>query len=335
VRRWGMTCAVPLSTTAAAAFLPLGRREEADRSFRPPVFGPALRQSLCRALLERGPQAANADGRLAKCIAAALDNPGGFFRAELAYLSAEAHHLSASLAESMACAVEYFHIASLLLDDLPMMDDSMERRGRICPHLLFGEGPALLAALALITRAYGLLGHAIASCPPDRQQSGHAFVERCLGVAGIVNGQARDLGFHTAVPSSREARQIALQKTVPLIELALILPALLSGADGVRIRQLRRLSVCWGLSYQAIDDLGDVLLSTQTSGKSTGRDRELGRPNVAWEMGFARSGRYLDRLAAVAQASLDSLLRKNRRLEFLGGFQAALLQRRAALPANG
>src|SRR5262249_37770614 len=57
----------------------------------------------------------------------------------------------------LACAVEMVHACSLVLDDLPAMDDAALRRGRPTVHRAFGENVALLAALALLNRAYALV----------------------------------------------------------------------------------------------------------------------------------------------------------------------------------
>ena len=45
-----------------------------------------------------------------------------------------------------ACAVEMVHTASLILDDLPAMDDARTRRGRPACHVAHGEATAILAA---------------------------------------------------------------------------------------------------------------------------------------------------------------------------------------------
>src|SRR6476620_4837968 len=55
------------------------------------------------------------------------------------------------------CAVEMVHTASLILDDLPSMDDARERRGRPACHVAHGEATAILAAFALLNRAYEIL----------------------------------------------------------------------------------------------------------------------------------------------------------------------------------
>jgi geranylgeranyl diphosphate synthase type II len=57
----------------------------------------------------------------------------------------------------VACAVEMIHAASLILDDLPCMDNASLRRGRPANHLVFGEDTAILAATALLNRAFGVI----------------------------------------------------------------------------------------------------------------------------------------------------------------------------------
>jgi geranylgeranyl diphosphate synthase type II len=289
-----------------------------------------LRRHLQNLLDRNAPAGRDAAGKLAKCLASALNNSGSLFRAELAFRSGDAHQLDATRAEAIACSLEYFHLASLLLDDLPMMDDSMERRGQVCAHLLFGEGTAVLAALALITRAYGMLGEAIATSPLECQRTAHGLIERSLGILGIINGQALDLEFCHEAGKGMGPKQIAVRKTAPLIELALALPATLAGAGRVHLRKLRRLSICWGLLYQGLDDVADALLTVERSGKTTGRDDALGRPNIFHQLGRARTFRYLDRLIQVARGCIDDLHEQNERLDFMHSLLNALVRRRVA-----
>jgi len=54
-------------------------------------------------------------------------------------------------------AIEMVHTASLILDDLPSMDDARSRRGRPACHVAHGEATAILAAFALLSRAYEIL----------------------------------------------------------------------------------------------------------------------------------------------------------------------------------
>jgi geranylgeranyl diphosphate synthase type II len=290
---------------------------------------PGIRESplsarLCTILETNAPLHRGIDPKLKRVISTVLANPGSLFRAELALLTAQSYGLAETVATTLACAVEYFHVASLLFDDMPFMDDAIIRRGQTCAHLLHGEGPTVLAALAFITRAYALAGKAIKAAPSARQEPALAMVERCLGTAGMINGQARDLHFDSSGGGSRE---VAMFKTVPLIELSLGLSARLGGASQVELRMLRRLSVCWGLFYQGIDDLKDVLESTDASGKSSNQDQRLSRPNVARQLGFQRVDRYLRRLESIARRCIAVLESSVSGMAFLQTYHGLLTTR--------
>jgi geranylgeranyl diphosphate synthase type II len=49
------------------------------------------------------------------------------------------------------CAVEFAHAASLVLDDLPSMDDAEMRRGKPCTHHAFPQWAVDMAPVFLIT----------------------------------------------------------------------------------------------------------------------------------------------------------------------------------------
>jgi geranylgeranyl diphosphate synthase type II len=53
-----------------------------------------------------------------------------------------------------ACGVELAHAASLVLDDLPSMDDAAVRRGKPCTHRVFPAWAADMAPVFLVTLAY-------------------------------------------------------------------------------------------------------------------------------------------------------------------------------------
>ena len=57
----------------------------------------------------------------------------------------------------LAAALEMLHAYSLVHDDLPAMDDDDLRRGKPTTHKVFGEGMAVLAGDALLTRAFWVM----------------------------------------------------------------------------------------------------------------------------------------------------------------------------------
>ena len=83
-------------------------------------------------------------------MAYTLEAPSKRVRPVLALLAAELCGGSAARAMPAAAAMELVHASSLILDDLPSMDDAALRRGRPANHVAFGEAIAILAAFGLL-----------------------------------------------------------------------------------------------------------------------------------------------------------------------------------------
>lgn len=264
-------------------------------------------ERLSHALLRHAPGDRAGEPGLRAALAQAAGHPGKLVRAHLVLSGAIYHGLRTDSAERLACAVEYFHTASLVLDDLPCMDDATLRRGRACLHRAHGEATTILAALALINRAYSLIGDAMAGAPRAVRTRANASLERCLGVAGLVGGQAWDLAFARSDRSARTVGRIAGAKTGALFELAILLPATLARPSAAEWQALRALCVYWGQAFQIADDLRDVLASSYEAGKTTGRDQLLARPNLACVLGVPAARSRLRRLALQSSRALARL----------------------------
>lgn len=226
------------------------------------------------------------------------------------YDVADTLSLPANAADRLACAVEFWHLASLLLDDLPCMDDAHERRGQPCLHITHGEHITILTSLALINRAYTLVGEAFASCKKLTRQRANALVDTAIGPQGIVGGQAQDLTFANSPQTARQIACIALRKTGSLLWLCVALPATWAQTTASESLQLRRLSVYWSLGYQAIDDLNDVLGTKQQTGKTGNRDRSLCRPNLALCIGAADTLTRVKSWSAKSLSTVQQLARE-------------------------
>jgi geranylgeranyl pyrophosphate synthase len=213
--------------------------------------------------------------------------------------------------------MEYFHTASLVFDDLPSMDNADRRRGATCVHHSFGEGAAILAALALVNRAYGLLWEAVSGLPSEVQARALNYVEQHLGLAGLLNGQSKDLYSHDAGRHPRLHQQIAMGKTVSLIRLSMVLPAIMGDAAPREVCLLEQLSVAWGLGYQILDDIKDVLHTASEGGKTPERDAEMNRPNLALTIGVAAAFRRAGRLIRVSDRMISRLTARRIALLFL------------------
>ena len=235
-----------------------------------------------------------------------------------------AYGLDAGHGKDLAMALEYFHTASLVFDDLPCMDNATQRRGAPCVHLAFGEAGAILAALALINRAYALSWQAVSGSLPGRQSQALAYLEQCLGVAGLLNGQSLDLQYGSLAHNRETTERIARGKTVSLVRLTLVMPAILGGASAREIQLQERISLYWGLAYQVLDDLKDILQSAAETGNTGARDALLDRPNLASAIGVSAAVDRLRRFLALGDRTLARLLEARPGLAFLGILRGAL-----------
>jgi len=286
------------------------------KTLKTALFADAFRASM--------PLPAALDPHFEEALRHIVDNPGSLVRPRMVYQVAMAYGLDEAPARNLAIALEYFHTASLIFDDLPSMDNASERRGVPCVHLAYGEAGAILAALALINRAYALSWQAVAAASSQVQSRALAYIEQCLGVEGLLNGQSLDLHYAT-LPHNRETTEtIARGKTVSLIRLMLVLPAMLGGATEREIQLLERIALYWGLGYQMVDDLKDVLDSAAEAGKTVARDLLLDRPNVASAMGIPAAIKRFTRFIHLGDGTLGRLLTLRPGLSFLGKLRSDL-----------
>ncbi|HRE82921.1 MAG TPA: polyprenyl synthetase family protein [Opitutaceae bacterium] len=290
---------------------------------------------IATALAENAPVGHSTEPHLRAAILSVANQPGKLTRARLILGVTQAHGIEHETGLALATAVEYFHLSSLLLDDLPCMDDAKTRRGQDCVHRSHGEATAILAALAFINRAYALIGFAVSDQPLDVRLQVQACLDAYLGVSGLVGGQARDLRFAESDRSSRETACVAVGKTGALFSLSILLPALLAGPSKSERHALKALCIYWSLIYQALDDLQDVLSTSVNAGKTTGRDRLLTRPNVALTLGVPRTLNRLSRLLHRGDRTIEHLCQKSLSWTFLQEFQHYLAEAAAPIVALG
>ena len=167
-----------------------------------------------------------------------------------------------------ASAVEFIHTSSLIFDDLPSMDDSLQRRGKLSLHEKFGDGLSTLVAIGFLNQAYAL----VTLDAGERRRSADAVLEivECVGPSGMIGGQSLDLKLRQVaeckVCSARIAGGVLNLKTSSLIRLALRLGAILSGAAEVELENLSHFAESLGQAYQISDDIIDVSQDVSTNG---------------------------------------------------------------------
>jgi len=231
------------------------------------------------ALNERLPlaTAAGAD-RFNEAVRYAVFPGGKRLRPHLTLVASSLAGASESQALKLACAIEFIHTSSLILDDLPAMDDAAVRRGRPALHVVFGEGIAILTGVALLNQAYALCAES-AETPAEAARLPALLKEatRCVGDQGMVAGQAVELAL-SGVPAEGSVLLSRQLKTTALMRLMLVSGGIICGAPQDEVAALAIFGECLGRAYQLYDDLHDNFGDHQSAGKSVGQDLRHSRP---------------------------------------------------------
>ena len=174
-----------------------------------------------------------------------------------------------SRAVPAACAIEAIHASSLILDDLPSMDDAPLRRGRATVHTVHGEAVAILAAFGLLNEAYRHMSRAYDAPLAARLTSLYADA---VGLDGLVAGQAEDVLATDAALSFETLERIHRRKTGVLFSAAATAGALTASGSPADIGALTAYAKNLGLAFQVVDDLLDVIGTPEETGKAVRHD---------------------------------------------------------------
>lgn len=265
----------------------------------------AIREGVDTRLAELVPGEEVPPEKLHRSMRYSLLAPGKRIRPVVTILTGESLGAPRGAALDPACALEMVHTASLILDDLPFMDDAMLRRGRPVNHLEFGQDIATLASVSLLNRAYSVIASA-------RGVEGHCRLElvnvlaRTIGDEGIVAGQVHDLHLtSTEDPDLAELEHTAGQKTSALFVAGAEMGARLAGARGDRLEAIRLFAWELGLCFQVLDDLVDLQGSSGITGKDVGQDTS--KTTFASLMGPDRAAEASERFARAAVRALEPI----------------------------
>ncbi len=178
-----------------------------------------------------------------------------------------------------AAAIELIHTHSLVLDDLPCMDNDDSRRGRPACHRRFGESTALLAADAVLNLAIAILGanHRLGGVPAETALDIIREVGESVGTAGVIGGQAADLAFDR--PTGKTLEMIHRRKTGRLFRLSARAGARIAGAAEEQLAAVSAYGEGLGLAFQIIDDVMDEATAVLSA------DRRQAEPSYAASYG--------------------------------------------------
>lgn len=219
---------------------------------------------------------AGAPSALEAPVRRALASPGKRVRGILLMAAGETIGCRPEKLASAAAAIEMIHASSLILDDLPSMDDALLRRGLPALHREFGEDLAILTAVALLNHAYGVLAHAHAGLSPRRwpmQQVMQRVVD-AVGWNGTIAGEAVDLHSEGSKLDFDTLEFIHSRKTGALFVAAAAVGGMLANIHTAPLQRIEVFAKNLGLAFQITDDVLDVTSSPSVLGKDVGKDEQ-------------------------------------------------------------
>lgn len=220
-------------------------------------------------------------------------------------------------------ALECIHTYSLVHDDLPAMDDDDYRRGRKTTHIVYGEGMAVLAGDALLNFAFETAAAAFDGVSELQDYRKIAKAMQILagkaGIYGMIGGQCADLKAEELGENVTKDMLLYIHehKTAALIQAAMMIGAVLAGADDKEVLQIEKCAYNIGIAFQIQDDILDVTSSLEVLGKPVGSDEKNNKLTYVSMHGLEESKEQVKELSKEAIQILQSFRQRNLFLEAL------------------
>ena len=258
-----------------------------------------------------------AGGAAQEAMAYTVHAPSKHVRPVLTLLSVEICGGDASRAVPVAAVIELVHASSLILDDLPSMDDAPLRRGQPANHRQHGEAMAILAAFGLLNLAFATLAR---EYEPALSARLAALIADAVGLDGLIGGQALDLRATDQQISFEMLERIHRGKTGALFSASAVAGAVVASATAEDVARLDAFARNLGLAFQIVDDLLDVEGDPAETGKAVRAD--LKKTTFVSFSGVAGARQLAGELCQTADRALAPFGRRADRLRELSAFVA-------------
>jgi geranylgeranyl diphosphate synthase type II len=229
-------------------------------------------------------------------------NRGHMWRPTVTVRTAEMYGVPRSKIMPFAAGIELVHGATLVLDDMPSMDDSPMRRGKKSCHLEFGEDIAELCSHYLVS----LSDLITAKSEVTDKQYRDVIKETKSTALNLIQGQEIDL-HNLNIDSPEEIDRFYGMKSGSLYASAAVIGGIIGDAYEDELKYLRAFGMNLGIAYQYGDDLYDFLGNPEDLGKPTGQD--AGKKTPIDILGVEGTKKVRKKFEDAARESLKNLPR--------------------------
>ncbi len=226
-----------------------------------------------------------------------------------------------SVIEPFMAAIEMIHTYSLVHDDLPAMDNDEYRRGKKTTWVVYGDAMAILAGDGLLNYAFetALRSFGMPGSDADRKAKALSILAGKAGIYGMIGGQTADIEAEAMGDRVTQEQLLFIHehKTAALVQAAMMVGAVLAGADDEQIRLVEKAAYEIGIAFQIQDDILDVTSSLETLGKPVGSDARNQKTTYVTLKGIQEASREQRQMSDHAIGMLRSLEENGARNEFL------------------
>lgn len=238
--------------------------------------------------------------------------------------------------EPFMAAIEMIHTYSLIHDDLPALDNDDYRRGRKTAHVVYGEAMAILAGDSLLNYAYetamkgfDFITHTKGASREEletelqeriRLERAMTVLAKNPGICGMIGGQVADVELTGTVLNGEQLHYIYENKTGALIEAAILIGAILAGADDEKIALMKDVAYNIGMAFQIQDDILDEVATFEELGKPVHSDEKNKKITYVTIHGLEDSQKEVEHLSKEAIEILQSIEGNSAFLEELTEF---------------
>lgn len=238
------------------------------------------------------------------------------------------------LLEPFMAALEMIHTYSLVHDDLPAMDNDMYRRGKKTTWAVYGDAFGVLAGDGLLNYAFETAAGALKACEERESLADFKKVSKALailgkkaGIYGMIGGQTADIEAENQkeAVTGEQLMFIHEHKTAALIEAAMMIGAVLAGAEKEKVEALEKCASNVGIAFQIQDDILDVIGDSRELGKNVGSDAQNHKQTYVTIFGLEKSK---EDVAALSEEAVEILKAAGGEQGFLEQLILELIHRR-------